>query len=306
MDGQARAGIDIYGTVLRYAEVERHGAGYRLLRLGSCDFDFDVAQDLLRTDAPTHLDVVTEALGEVFAGSAASQLHVALHPPDCYTFFSALPVGLPEAVRRQRLQQEALLLGATGEGAPLRFSEDALHQEEGDAEGRAEWFHVLALPEQTWMRFDRLMRSSTFRTRYRLGMSTQGAAQAVGHIERTAEHASRPPLTLAIGWYPDHVEYVLCREGQWYFSHYTPASAPTDCAYFAVALLERLKLPTTAIGRIFIYGVRAAMSGFASLQAIFRQAPERLNPVRLVDLDPDSLADSFDAEAYAPCIGLAL
>ena len=52
MDVRARAGIDIYGTVLRYAEVEQRGPRYRLLRLGSCDFDFDIAEAVLQGNPP--------------------------------------------------------------------------------------------------------------------------------------------------------------------------------------------------------------------------------------------------------------
>ena len=42
METPARAGIDVYGSALRYVELERFGARYRLLRLGRCDFDFDI------------------------------------------------------------------------------------------------------------------------------------------------------------------------------------------------------------------------------------------------------------------------
>jgi len=80
MDVRARAGIDIYGTVLRYAEVEQRGPRYQLLRLGSCDFDFDIAEAMLQASSPEHIEALTDALNDVFEGSIAARLHVTLHP----------------------------------------------------------------------------------------------------------------------------------------------------------------------------------------------------------------------------------
>ena len=110
MDVRARAGIDIYGTVLRYAEVEQRGPRYQLLRLGSCDFDFDIAEAMLQASPPEHIEALTDALNDVFEGSVASRLHVTLHPPTCYSFFTALPVEAPVEERKKRLLRDAALL----------------------------------------------------------------------------------------------------------------------------------------------------------------------------------------------------
>ena len=66
MDVRARAGIDIYGTVLRYAEVEQRGPRYQLLRLGSCDFDFDIAEAMLQASPPEHVNLLF--LNDTFGG----------------------------------------------------------------------------------------------------------------------------------------------------------------------------------------------------------------------------------------------
>jgi hypothetical protein len=304
MDGQVRAGIDLYGTVLRYAEVERHGGGFHLLRLGSCDFDFDVAHEMLHATHSRHVDTVAEALVDVFEGSTASRLYIMLHPPTCYSFFTPLRADLPEGERRQRVLREAALLMRSGTPQPLRLTADPVYTEQVDARQAFEWFHVLALSEKMQARFERICRSLP-QPHHRMTLSMQAVAGAVEQIERAAPGAEprAAPFTLAVGWYPSHVEYSLCRAGRWHFSHYTDAGPPEECAYFAQRLLGRLQVPPAALGRIFLYGSRAEPAAFASLHGVFGLEGEPLNAIRLVDVEPESLATPFDPEAYAPCIG---
>ena len=66
----AVAGIEFDGTVLRYAEIERVGDGLRLLRLGECDFPFEPFS-VLRDGDEEGLDILQEALGDVYHGSQA-------------------------------------------------------------------------------------------------------------------------------------------------------------------------------------------------------------------------------------------
>src|SRR5690606_14335340 len=110
MDAQARAGIEFSDTVLRYAEVEQYGSRFRLLRLGTCDFDFRLVDDLLHRHHPDALEVVREALQDVFSGSIATSLHAALHPSLTTSFFTSIPAGLSTEERRRRLANEAMLL----------------------------------------------------------------------------------------------------------------------------------------------------------------------------------------------------
>ena len=308
MDVRARAGIDIYGTVLRYAEVEQRGPQYQLLRLGSCDFDFDIAEAVLQGSPPEHLEALTEALNDVFEGSVATRLHVTLHPPTCYSFFTALPVEVAKEQRKKRLLREAALLTRSSSPQPLRLTADPVYTETMDDGEAVEWFHVLALNERLHARFDRICRMLP-PSRHRMTLSMHAVAKAVERIERRGgegEGRQQAPFTLALGWYPTHVEFTLCRHTHWYFSHYTEAAPPADCTYFALALTGRLGLEQSAIGRIFVYGGFKKADDFADLAEVFPAVPEPLNPMQLIDLDPDSMAASFDHAAYAPCLGVAL
>ena len=308
MDVRARAGIDIYGTVLRYAEVEQRGPRYQLLRLGSCDFDFDIAEAVLQGSPPEHLEALTDALNDVFEGSVATRLHVTVHPPTCYSFFTALPVEVTKEERKQRLLREAALLTRSSSPQPLRLTADPVYTETMDDGEAVEWFHVLALNERLHARFDRICRMLP-QSRHRMTLSMHAVANAVERIERRAgegEGRQQAPFTLVLGWYPTHVEFTLCRHTHWYFSHYSEAAPPADCAYFALALTGRLGLEQSAVGRIFVYGGFKKADDFAGLAEVFPAVPEPLNPMQLIDLDPDSMAASFDHAAYAPCLGVAL
>lgn len=301
MEAQARASIDIQGTVLRYAEVERYGARYRLLRLGSCDFDFDAAYELLHAAEPTHLEVIADALGDVFEGATATQLNISLHPPGGYSFFAPLPAELGEEACLAHLEQEASLLANCSEEEALFLEVDPLYAEALEEGQTVNWFHVLALETPIYARFERILQRLP-QLQYRLSVSTHGAAAVIGHLAE--EGAGR--LRLGIGRYDTHVEYVLCRGASWLYSHYAPVEAAADCAYFAVALLQRLGLAPEEVSRLFVYGKEMSTEEQSLLQSSLRRAPERLDPIRVVDLDPGSLSDDFDAAAYVPCIGVTL
>lgn len=306
MHVQARASIDLQGAVLRYAEVERYGARYRLLRLGSCDFDFDAAGELLADEAPPHLDVIADAIADVFDGSTAAHLRVALHPPAGHAFFTPLPADLPPDARRKRLEVEALLLTDAEAPHALRLGADSVYHETlGD--GRSlEWYHVFAVSARIQERFERALAAFP-RAHRRLTTSMSGTAALVGQLETLQPRPDdAPPFALAIGCYPGLVEYTLCQGTRWRFAHYAHASAPSDIVYYATSLLARLDIRPRDVGRVLLYGDAPDPALAALLQAVFHREAVPIDPLAVVDLDPGSLASTFDATGYTPAIGVAL
>lgn len=307
MESRVRAGIDLYDQTLRYAEVERIGSRYRLLRLGSCDFDFDVAHQLLDADQPVYVETVAEALRDVFSGSSATSFQIAIHPPLCYSFFTALPSEPDMERNRHRLEQELELVTGSSPENKLHFTADHV-VEEVLSDGRtAEWYHVLALGNHVHDRIERVLREM-HPADYRIRVSMDAAAEVLSaRFRKTgATGIPVPHHVLAIGWYPSHVEYVLLRDGHWQFSHFAEIQSPHDTTYFALALLERLKLKPQDIGELYVYGSGFALADPALIGDAFRKEVHTLNPVEIVSLDPASLSTSFDAGAYVPCIGVAL
>lgn len=203
--------------------------------------------------------------------------------------------------------REAALLTRSSTPQPLRLTADPVYTETLDEGTTVEWYHVLALNERMHARFDRICRLLP-QSHHRMTLSMHAVANAIERIERRSEGTRRQqaPFTLALGWYPTHIEFTLCRHARWYFSHFTDVAKPTDCVYFALVLLDRLRLKPDAVGRLFIYGGYKEAGDFEELGSALSVSPEVLNPMQLIDLDKDSMAASFDHGAYASCLGVAL
>lgn len=322
MEIQAAAGIDILGATLRYAEVDRANSRYRLLRLGSCSFDFDVVRELVHRDSPQHLSVVAEALRDVLRGATSRHLRIAIHPRDAYAFTTPVPSELDAQARQKRLERETALVVGQPEAAQLQVSaqvtrseaqsehekQPGVHPErEEQVEEQVNWTQALALPQVVNGRIERVIRSLPHHS-HEWMLSTEGAAQIARWTEqqRKADLEEAPPFSLVIGWYGAHAEYVVLREGAWYYGHHADTESAGDCAYFATALLNRLGVSIADVGRIYLYGRELDLEAFAPLQAVFGVAPQRLDPLAVVGISPEEMDNHFEPEDYAPCIGVAL
>lgn len=225
-EARARASVAAHGTTLRYAEVEQYGARYRLLRLGSCDFDFDVARALLhapeaaeaeaavQAKAAQHAETVAEALRDVFAGATAAVVSFVLHSPDCTSFCTPLLPDEGEAERRQRLRREAALLMHTGDdgargdddldGNDLHVAADALsasspsgdrEPERWAQEGEPEaWTSVLAMPQRTRDHLDQTLQVLPD-AHPRVALSTRSAARIMERLSQKNDETESRPLS---------------------------------------------------------------------------------------------------------------
>jgi hypothetical protein len=303
------AAIDIYGSDLRYAEVETFDDDSpKLLRLGSCEFDFDLVEDLLQSDAPQHGGEVVAALQEAFDGTEASNLRICVHPPDAFSFFTPLSATLPVQSRQDQILQHAALLTGTRDPDQLELLSHTVRTSQ-DSEGEpVMWVHVLATPGGIQEQFQQLS-SSLPVTDFRWVVSTQAAARVAGQTDLTGitQAQALRPFTMSIGRYDTHTEYTLSRDRQWFHSHYThEADTPTDRLYFAIGMLNRLGVSPGAVGRLFIYGLDVDPHAYAPFQTIFGVEPETLNPLSVLDANPSRYGAQFDVSAYAPCIGALL
>ena len=305
MEHQAFASIDLSWATLRYAEAMHRPDGVQPLRLGSCDFDFDITNALLHDENRQHLDVVTQALADVFAGSAAEPLRVVVHPPSAHAFVTVVPTDLAAAERTQRFQQEAALIAGTSSEAPLHVTASTIF---ADTHLDVEPVQVLAVPDGWHTRFeaivDRLPQSEV-----EWMLSTQAAARVMARTtdEDAPSGSSEPSIGLVMGVYPEYTEFGLLRNGHWYYSHYVDAEEPLDAAYNAVALLDRLEIPRSAVTQIGLYGIGMSASAFAPLETVFDVAPEPIQPFGVLGIDPSAVQESgFGAGAYVPCIGAVL
>ena len=293
--------------MLRYAEIERRDSGVRLLRWGQEKFPFDLSAALLREDAaPRQVRRVQETIEDVLADTAARDLRVSVHPPDSYSFFTPISSDVPVQDRRRQLLQQAALVTGVRSSKNLHMTSETVRTTQ-DSEGDPfMWVHVLAVPDAVDQRMAELLRPLPPRE-YGWIVSSEAAARVTRRIERaggSAEEALRP-YTLAVGQYAAHTEYALSRNREWYHAHYTEEAHSTrNRAYFAVGFLNRVDVPLDGVGRLFVYGETVDLADYGPFERIFDQAPERLDPFRVVTDQDGRTPDA--PEAFAPCIGAGL
>ncbi len=298
-----RAGIEIHGRVMRYAEIELGDGPGRLLRLGACDFDFPVAKTLLALTGPTHLETVATAVREIFDGSEARTLHVAVHPWNSTSFFSPLPQGMPPAERFEQLRQEAAMLSDASIARPVRVKTTPVRVETLPDGRQAHWHHVLRFSESVHARLAHIAGSLAEEREVKHEVAdTTGAAAAV--LARLPE-ADAEAFALAVGAYGDRTEVALCRGATWHFGHYADVRAQTDGAYFVGALLDRLGVTVAEVGRLVLYGEPEGRDAASGLEALFGLEAEPLNPLLALGA-ARSGADASALSAYVPALGVLL
>jgi hypothetical protein len=306
------AAVALSGRALRYAEVERTGRRQALRRLGTCDFDFAVDEAVLGLTGPSHLDTVAEALREIFRGTPARSLLVAVHPPALPGFFAPLPATLAAPQRYEQLRQEAALLADVSTTQPVRIRAVPVRTEVLVVGKEAEpyrWHHVLHVPEAVHARLTLLAKALGART-YDLVDSTHAAAAVV--LAADAQRPAPPDdeddglsATLALGAYPGHVEIAVVQGGQWMHGHHGASGAPEDAAYFAAALLEYLGMSPAEVDRFFLYGEGADPARYGLLGELLDAEPALLDPLAVFGRPPSG-APPATLAAYVPCLGAVL
>jgi hypothetical protein len=304
MEYPAFASIDLSWATLRYAEAAHHPDGVRPLRIGSCDFDFDITSELLHDEDPEHLDVVIQALADVFTGSRADPLRVVVHPPSAQSFVTVVPADLAAPERTKRFQQEAALVAGAETEAALHVTASSIF---ADTHLDVEPVQVLAVPAAWHERFATVV-DSLPHTDVEWMLSTEAAARVMARVGAdTASPNVAQSIVLVVGAYPDYTELGLLRNGHWYYSHHVDAEEPMDAAYNAMALLDRLEIPRDAVMHIGLYGLGASAQAFAPFESVFGVEPEAIQPFGALGIDPEAVGESgFGAGAYVPCVGAVL
>lgn len=297
---------------MRYAEValERDGAAEapagRLVRLGTCDFDFDASEALFGHQGASYLDTVAEAVREIFAGSEATMLHATVHPWHATSFFTPLPSTCPPAERFEQLRQEAAMLADVEPvvaGQPLRIKATTVRLEHHE-DGAVLWHHVLRLPEPVHARLAHIARpfgeEASGKPRYDFVDATASVATLAGKML-----PDDGALTLLLGLYGTHAEFVLLRGRTWLYALHAEVVAVGSAAYFAVALLERLGLDAADVARLYTYGGPVPPGETAPLEALLGRQAEPLDPLRSFGV-PAGGAEPAVLSGYASVLGALL
>lgn len=314
---RTRAGIELAGRMLRYAEVEAapsigpEPGVARMLRMGWCDFDFDVGRAILGPGGAAQRETVARAVAEIFGGSQASQLLVVVHPWASTSFFTPLPAGATAAEKVKHLRQEAAMLADVRAPRPLQVSATAVRSEKL-ADGREyHWHHVLHLPEPVHGRAAHLAEQLGPRVGHAFVDAAGAAIEVAARLRRLEDpgddlsELTSNRFALLAGVYDKRVEVSLMRGTTWHFSSWVTAQEATDAVYHSAVLLQHLGIDVGSVGDLFVYGLLDADAVVGAFEELLAREARPLNPLPLFP----SLRSQTDAQtlaAFAPCVGAAL
>ncbi len=298
----ATAGIEFFASSMRYAEVEHLGDRYRLLRLGNCDFEFDVADVLFGDGSTVYLNAIAQAVGEVFDGSSASTLRVTLHSPTVVSFVSGRERDVAEDLKQDLAVFDAgIVTGSKLEDDLVRTRHEGTHV--STVEEDIEMVHVSAL-EATYR--DRLNTalSRLAIERRELISESESISRVIRVLPGKKGHGNGTVLT--VGMYHDHVSYSVFHDGDVIFSQDRAETNLSDITYFCALSLRHAGSASNDVADILVYGDAAGEHALNSLSAVFPGQAEMLNPIGILNLSKEQFADDFAFHTIVSCLGATL
>ncbi|GMQ82273.1 MAG: hypothetical protein BMS9Abin05_1718 [Rhodothermia bacterium] len=305
MQASATAGIEFSGTTMRYSEVEQYGAQHRLLRLGDCDFEFDVSEVLFELGTQKYLDVVTDALSEIFLGTTATRIRIAIHPQAARVLQSLRFSGANEESIRENVAFESALMHDevwveedrhVMQGRPLSPTSDSAHAPDMES---------LLVSEISGPVKKRLHEvTSRIPDASPDIISSTEALLAV--VRETASKNDFDGYQLSVGLYPSYAEFMVTRGSEWISSQIRSETESGDVAYFALHFLELSGVVREDDVRVRVYGSGASREQQETLTSIFFENISVLNPISIVDLETDQFDSEFQFESFVICLGAAL
>ena len=305
MSDRIRSGIFFHGSRMRYAEIEQAQPGAKLLRLGSCDFDFDAENAILSGDS-SKLGTVKEALGDVFSGSRSGDFSVVLTPGSVTSFFSPVSDRIPEEEKRSQLEADTILIG--GKESALSVVAEPIGSSRARDEDEDEdvtWYHVAAVPASIKRHVNDLL--SVFpdaRTHFMTAM--QAAARVAGRIEEALDGEQRHKAAALLGRFAGHTEVSIMDSAEWRFGVTVPSTLPADLAYAILNIAREVDIPPERLVRIYVYGESPEDSDLETVSSLSSAQILKLDPLSLVRNDPVAVRSSFDPNLYVLCVGGAL
>ncbi|MFT5515213.1 MAG: hypothetical protein ACI80V_001335 [Rhodothermales bacterium] len=291
MAAQTSAGIAFSDRALRYAEIQETERGFRLLRLGQCDFDFDLNRTLSDPGAVEERKIISEALVEALGQSESRRVRAALHPPLCRSFFSAHEGEDPVPA----VSFEAELLGFANDADGGGIGADAAATAEG-----AELLHVTSIRPAVLQNLGVIVAEL-----HAEDAQAVSALRASAEIVRLAGIEAQPGgCILAVGFFDNLFELAALDATGWRFAtHARGLPDPADAVYHLRESLNILGWGLGDVSRVLSFGSLPAPD---TLESLFSGKIQVINPLNLLDLDPESLDPDYSAAEFVPSVGAAL
>lgn len=293
---RSSAGISFSGSVMRYAEIERAGSVTRLLRLGNCDFEFDAASELFSPSRPSRLDVIREALSDVFSGTTADVVRAVI-PGDQLVLFQTM-VGRdssPGERNRQIALETRVLVGedADGDLFPAGGKPDESHA----------WVPVHVAHAGTHMA-ERVKQVGTIFGDVSFQMIPRATAvyQAMHALQALAGWET----CLVIGAFDGSTEFQLMMDGNRQGDVVYPVTDPADRLYFALEALSAWNVGHHDVARVVLHGDCVDGPLIDAMNDVWGTRAVLANPGPAVRLEEGRLEASFGFEAFLATVGAAI
>lgn len=293
------AGLSFADRKLHYAAVRHERSDNILLRLGTCRFDFNVAEGLTRTDSSADFLALAEAVGEIFTDTEAGLLSIALDPRLCYQFSTSVPFDADESsLTRQVLKELALVVD---DETPLFVTTESLDRRDLANGDVTSWVQVFALPETTRSRLRGL--ADVLGVPVVISSSVDSVASFVAYLEGDALVRSDQEYSLLLGDHGDYAEFAICSYGQRRVAGLSINEDPADAVYALWSFVRRLGISPEAIQTVYLYGNNED-TPLADVSRHCGATVRRVGPLDAVRLKPG--ASATDLAPYVPCVGAAL
>ena len=294
------AGISFAGEVMRYAEVEHEQHGSTLRRLGSCRFDFKIADCLASDPDSPNFQTLAEAVAEIFSGTPAHLLSVALDPRLCYAFETSIAVDADDASLTSQVLKELALVA--DDETPLFVSTGNTGERTLRDGSILSSISVFALPERTRARLKALAESMG--VSLVLSTSVNASSAMIGFLEDVFR-GTEAGYSILIGDQGEYAEFAICVDGTRTASALAILEDRADGVYALWSFIRRLGLSPANVDTVYMYGEHEHDSPFRDVARQCGATLRLLSPLDVVRLQAGSGGER-DLAVYVPCVGAAL
>ncbi len=295
-DAHTRVGISFSRGVMRYVEVERRESGWGLVRLGSCDFEFNAERELFGSAASRKLDVMRRAVSDVFSSTGVDEVRCVV-PAACTTAFrTAVEETATPSERESMLAFEASLLTGGKTGGDL-------YPTKGNAVGSGAPIpvHVYHVDGQISDRVGDVC--SVFGD---TPLHLVPSATAVYHGAWPLIETSAASCVLLLGAYDQYTEYQVIVHATRRADTVIEARDESDRIYFSLDAVRRLGMDVNSVEKVLLHGDRVDGSLMGALHDVWSGRVELANPGPVVNLEEGRLEADFGFEAFLTTVGAAV
>jgi len=295
-DARSRVGISFSRGVMRYVEVDRRESGWGLVRLGSCDFEFNAERELFGDVMSRKLDVMRSAVSDVFASTFTGVVRCVVPAASTTAFRTAVEETDSRDQRESMLAFEASVLTAGKTGGDL-YPTEGTPQEPGAPVP----VHVYHVDEETTTRVRHVC--SVFDD---TPIEPVPSATAVYHGVWPLIASSAPSCVLLLGAYDQYTEYQVILDGTRRADTVVDAGEEADRIYFSLDAVRRLGIDVNRVDNVLLHGDRVDGSLIAALHEVWTGRVELANPGPVVQLEEGRLEADFGFEAFLATVGAAI